>query len=50
MRNHPKITKLINDNDRDSLTFLRHIETKLHTSGYGFDLIFRFDKNPYFKD
>ncbi|CDW87822.1 nucleosome assembly protein [Stylonychia lemnae] len=50
MKNHPKISKIVTESDKDQLMYLRHIETKLHSNDQGFDLTFRFDPNPYFKD
>lgn len=50
MLNHPKISKLIGDKDREFLMYLGDIRSKLHEKGFGFDLIFYFNNNPYFKD
>eukprot|EP00347_Sterkiella_histriomuscorum_P022095 403331696 len=50
MRNHPKISQLIGDKDSEPLMYLTDIRSKLHDHGFGFDLIFYFNNNPFFKD
>ena len=50
MLNHGGISRLIQEKDRPILMHLQDIECKLHDPGYGFDLIFTFEKNDYFKN
>jgi nucleosome assembly protein 1-like 1 len=50
MLNHGGISRLIQEKDRPILMHLLDIECKLHDPGYGFDLIFTFEKNDYFKN
>ena len=50
MINHGHIARLIQEKDRPLLMHLTDIECTLHEQGYGFDLIFRFEKNDYFTD
>ena len=50
MINHGGISRLIQEKDRPILMHLEDIECKLHDPGYGFDLIFTFEKNDYFKN
>lgn len=46
--NHPGIGRLVQEKDRPIMMFLQDITCKLHEDGYGFDIIFTFDKNDYF--
>jgi nucleosome assembly protein 1-like 1 len=39
---------MIFEKDRPILMYLQDIECHLHEQGYGFDLIFKFEKNDYF--
>ena len=48
MLNHSNISKQIFEKDRPILIHLIDIECKLHDQGYGFDLVFKFEKNDYF--
>lgn len=50
MINHGGIARLIQEKDRPILMHLQDIQCELHTSGYGFDLVFTFEKNDYFKN
>ena len=50
MINHGGIARLIQEKDRPILMHLQDIQCNLHTEGYGFDLIFSFEKNDYFKN
>ena len=50
MLNHGGISRLIQEKDRPILMHLQDIDCKLHDPGYGFDLIFTFEKNDYFKN
>ena len=50
MLNHGTISRLIFEKDRPILMNLLEIDCTLHDQGYGFDLIFRFDKNDYFNN
>jgi nucleosome assembly protein 1-like 1 len=50
MLNHAGIARLIQEKDRPILMYLQDIECVLHDPGYGFDLIFTFEKNDYFKN
>ena len=50
MLNHGGIARLIQEKDRPILMHLQDISCELHTTGYGFDLIFTFEKNDYFKN
>jgi nucleosome assembly protein 1-like 1 len=50
MRNHPQLNKIVSDKDKEALMHLTDIQSKLHENGFGFDLIFNFSHNPYFKD
>lgn len=49
MMNHPKIGAKISDKDKLMLRHLKDIKSKLHDHGYGFDIIFEFEHNPYFE-
>lgn len=46
--NHPGIARLVQEKDRPILMYLQDVTCKLHEDGYGFDLIFTFEKNEYF--
>lgn len=48
MLNHPGISRLIQEKDRPIIMHLQDVNCELHTEGYGFDLIFTFEKNDYF--
>lgn len=50
MLNHGGIARLIQEKDRPILMHLQDIQCDLHTTGYGFDLTFTFEKNDYFKN
>ena len=50
MLNHGAINRLIQEKDRPILMHLQDIDCVLHNPGYGFDLIFTFEKNDYFKN
>ena len=50
MLNHGGIARLIQEKDRPILMHLQDIQCDLHNPGYGFDLIFTFEKNDYFKN
>lgn len=50
MLNHGGISRLIQEKDRPILLHLLDIECNLHDPGYGYDLIFTFEKNDYFKN
>lgn len=50
MLNNPAIGRLIQEKDRPILMYLQDIDCVLHTEGYGYDLIFTFEKNDYFKN
>jgi nucleosome assembly protein 1-like 1 len=50
MLNHGGISRLIQEKDRPILLHLLDIECILHDPGYGYDLIFTFEKNDYFKN
>lgn len=50
MLNHGGISRLIQEKDRPILLHLLDIECILHDPGYGYDLIFIFEKNDYFKN
>lgn len=50
MLNHSGIARLIQEKDRPILMHLQDIQCDLHTTGYGFDLTFTFEKNDYFKN
>ena len=40
----------ISEKDRAILTYLNDITLNLHEVGFGFDLVFSFDKNSYFSE
>lgn len=48
MLNHGAINRLIFEKDRPILMYLLDVDCNLHAEGYGFDLVFRFEKNDYF--
>jgi nucleosome assembly protein 1-like 1 len=48
--NHPGIGRLVQEKDRPIMMFLQDITCKLHEDGFGFDIIFTFEKNDYFKN
>jgi len=48
MCNNKAISPEIHEKDRPILGYLQDIELKQHTEDYGFDLIFKFEKNAYF--
>lgn len=50
MKNHPRISKLLHEMDKEVLMHLTDIQTKLHKEGHGFDLMFFFGPNAYFQD
>lgn len=50
MLNHGGIARLIQEKDRPILLHLLDIDCILHDPGYGYDLIFTFEKNDYFKN
>jgi nucleosome assembly protein 1-like 1 len=50
MLNHGAINRLIQEKDRPILMHLQDVQCNLHDPGYGFDLIFTFEKNDYFKN
>jgi hypothetical protein len=50
MLNHGGIARLIQEKDRPILMYLQDIQCILHNPGYGFDLIFAFEKNEYFNN
>lgn len=50
MLNHGGVARLIQEKDRPILRHLQNVECELHSTGYGFDLIFTFEKNEYFKN
>jgi nucleosome assembly protein 1-like 1 len=48
MLNQNLIGRLIQEKDRPILMHLQDVQCKLHSEGYGFDLVFTFEKNDYF--
>lgn len=51
MINHAMIGRLIEEKDRPILMHLQDVQVKLHEgNGYGFDLLFTFEKNDYFSN
>ena len=48
MLNHPSIAKLVQEKDRPILSHLTDISLVLHTDGFGYDLLFKFEANDYF--
>ena len=50
---NPQIAKLITEKDRQVLQHLQEVRCTLHDkepAGYGFDLVFQFEKNDYFNN
>lgn len=56
---HPLIARLVTEKDRPILNHLQDVTCALHdassqdgsaTAGYGFDLVFKFEKNDYFNN
>ena len=45
---HPGICRIIQEKDRPILMYLQDIQCTLHEQGYGYDLVFLFEKNDYF--
>lgn len=41
---------MVQEKDRPILMYLQDIDCCLHEEGYGFDLVFKFEKNDYFTD
>jgi nucleosome assembly protein 1-like 1 len=50
MLNHPATGRMIQEKDRPILMHLQDVACVLHPEGYGFDLIFTFEKNDYFSN
>jgi len=50
MLNHATIARLIQEKDRPILMYLTDVDCSLHAEGYGFDIVFLFEKNDYFTD
>ena len=50
MLNHGGIARLIQEKDRPILMYLQDVQCNLHNPGFGFDLVFAFEKNDYFKN
>ncbi len=50
MLNHVGIAALIQEKDRPILMYMKDITVELHKEGFGFDLLFHFESNEYFKD
>ncbi len=50
MLNHSSISRLIQEKDRPILMNLQDVVCALHETGYGFDIIFKFEKNDYFSN
>lgn len=48
MLNHSSVGRLIQEKDRLILMHLTDVQCNLHTEGFGFDLLFAFEKNDYF--
>jgi nucleosome assembly protein 1-like 1 len=48
MLNHSSVGRLIQEKDRQILIHLIDVQCNLHTEGFGFDLLFTFEKNDYF--
>jgi nucleosome assembly protein 1-like 1 len=44
------ISSAIHEKDRPILGYLQDIKLDQHNDGYGFDLVFQFEKNSYFKE
>ena len=50
MLNHPQISRLIFEKDRQILRGLEDVTCKLHTDDAGYDLEFRFENNDFFNN
>lgn len=50
MLNHKEIVSKISEKDRPILGYLQDIRLELHDEGYGYTLVFVFEKNSYFKE
>ncbi|CDW71785.1 UNKNOWN [Stylonychia lemnae] len=50
MLNHVLMGRLIQEKDRPILMHLQDVECVLHTEGYGYDIVFTFEKNDYFSN
>jgi nucleosome assembly protein 1-like 1 len=48
MLNHANVARLIQEKDRPILMHLIDIQCNLHAQGYGYELVFVFEKNDYF--
>lgn len=48
MLNQGLVGRLIQEKDRPILMHLQDVQCTLHAEGYGFDLVFTFEKNDYF--
>lgn len=49
--NHKQLKAKVSEKDRDVLKYLANVQLELHEKGFGFELIFTFDKeNPYFEE
>ena len=48
MLNHSSVGRMIQEKDRQILMHLQDVQCVLHTEGFGFDLLFTFEKNDYF--
>lgn len=48
MLNHKSVGAMIQEKDRPILMNLQDVACVLHTEGFGFDLLFTFEKNDYF--
>ena len=48
--NHSILNKLVQEKDRPILMHLQDVQSKLHPEGFGFDLLFKFEKNDYFSN
>lgn len=44
------VSSAIHEKDRPILGYLQDVKLDQHTDGYGFDLVFLFEKNSYFKE
>lgn len=50
MLGHKEIAESIYEKDRPILGYLQNIALELHEDGFGYDLLFTFEKNSYFKE
>ncbi len=50
MLNDAIVGKLIQEKDRPILMHLQDVSCSLHEKGFGFDLVFTFEKNDYFSN